>query len=204
MKNKSIAAAVLALGLTLGVAGGAVAASPVTSHTSVTASATATASGSAAAGATVGKERVQEIHHATDNHDGVKGFVWNKMSRGVDVFVGSKYNESGERFHLGAGECFTYACGENVDIQFLHIQSGNVCVGARDDGSVFTVWDSELREDRYMEEGASIEYAEEGCKVHLNRPADGNRGIYGENSRWTGDWANLDVTLTDKAHRTTS
>lgn len=52
--------------------------------------------------------RVKEIVQASDNHDGVKGWVYNKSSHTMIVHIGSHYHPDTESFILKPGEDFTY------------------------------------------------------------------------------------------------
>lgn len=143
--------------------------------------------------------RVKEIVQATDNHDGVKGWVYNKTSRTLLVIIGSKYADH-ESFFLRPGEDFTYACGETMDLQFQQSGADNAMVTAKDPAaSTFQVWDWQNLEYRSMPENSFFEYDDtsHASHVELKRKPDGNRGILGENSRYTTDWANLDIVVTD-------
>ena len=144
--------------------------------------------------------RVKEIVQATDNHDGVKGWVYNKTSRSLTVHISSEYVTDSETFELQPGEDFTYACGESLDLQFQQFGGGNANVTAEDPSvGTFKVWDWPNLEYRTMSENSFFEYDDTSglSHVELKRKPDGNRGIQGENSKYTTDWANMDVVVTD-------
>lgn len=187
-KKSTLAALALAVGMTLGTTGVAMSApAPDPSH--------------AAAAAVVAPDRsstrIKEIVQATDNHDGVKGWVYNKTSRPLIVHIGSEYAEM-ENFRIQPGEDFTYACGVSLNLQFQQSGAENTTVAAEDPSwRTFRVWDQSALDWRTMKEDSFFEYDDGPTHVELKRKGDGNRGIPGESNKYTTDWANLDIVVTD-------